>query len=94
VEEKDCNQYQKQIKFVNCGIYQIAVKDLINLVPLITNSNKANEYYLTDIVELMVQHNIPIDKFILEKNLQYQIKNINTQKDLEQLNDYIKNNNK
>lgn len=92
VEEKDCNTEQKLIQYVNCGIYQIAVKDLIDLIPQISNSNKSNEYYLTDIIELMVKNNIPIDKFELEKDSQFQIKNVNTKKDLEELNKFIREN--
>ena len=91
-EEKDCDENEKNIKFVNCGIYQINVIDLINLIPQINNNNKSNEYYLTDIVGLMIQHSIPIETFILEKNRQYEIKNVNTKKDLDELNFYIKNN--
>jgi bifunctional N-acetylglucosamine-1-phosphate-uridyltransferase/glucosamine-1-phosphate-acetyltransferase GlmU-like protein len=91
-EEKDCNQEEKKIKLVNCGIYQIKVIDLINLIPLINNNNKSNEYYLTDIIGLMIEHSIHIETFVLEKNLQYEIKNVNTKKDLEELNNFIKNN--
>ena len=89
VEEKDCSINEKEIKFVNCGIYQIKVNDLINLIPKINNFNKANEYYLTDIIGLMISHNINIDYYILEKNKQYEIKNVNTKKDLEELNNFI-----
>jgi len=91
VEEKDCTDLQKKIKFVNCGIYQISVKDLINLIPLINNNNKSQEYYLTDIIKLMICNDIYIDKHILKKDEQYQIKNVNTKKDLEELNNFIKN---
>jgi bifunctional N-acetylglucosamine-1-phosphate-uridyltransferase/glucosamine-1-phosphate-acetyltransferase GlmU-like protein len=90
-EEKDCNEEEKKIKYVNCGIYQIFVKDLINLIPLIDNNNNSNEYYLTDIIYLMIQKLIPIETFILEKNKQWEIKNVNTKKDLEILNEYIFN---
>lgn len=90
-EEKDCSNEERKIIFVNCGIYQIAVKDLMNLIPLIGNENKSCEYYLTDIVYLMIQNSIPIDTHQLEKNSQWEIKNINTKKDLEYLNEYIKN---
>ncbi len=89
-EEKDCDPDEKKIKLVNCGIYQIKVEDLVNLVPLINNNNKSNEYYLTDIIGLMIKNNIQIETFVLEKNLQYEIKNVNTKKDLEELNEYIK----
>ena len=89
-EEKDCNDGEKKIEYVNCGIYQIKIIDLINLIPLINNNNKSNEYYLTDIIDLMIQNSIPIETFLLENNLQYQIKNVNTKKDLDELNNYIK----
>lgn len=89
VEEKDCVELEKEIKFVNCGIYQIDIKDLIELIPLIKNNNKSQEYYLTDIISLMIQNDIPIDTFELDKTLQYEIKNVNTKKDLEELNNFI-----
>ena len=89
-EEKDCNEDEKKIQFVNCGIYQINVIDLINLIPLINNNNKSNEYYLTDIIGLMIKYSIPIETCVLEKNNQHEIKNVNTKNDLEELNDYIK----
>ena len=90
-EEKDCNEDEKKIKFVNCGIYQIKVIDLINLIPMIDNKNKSNEYYLTDIIGLMIKNLIPIETFILKDDLQYEIKNVNTKKDLEELNYFINN---
>lgn len=88
-EEKDCGEDEKQIKLVNCGIYQIKTKDLVDLIPLITNSNKAQEYYLTDIIQLMIQHNIKIQTLLLEKSNQWEIKNVNTQQDLFELNEFI-----
>jgi len=88
-EEKDCGEEEKLILLVNCGIYQIAVSDLIRLIPKISNNNKSQEYYLTDIIDLMISYNIPIETFILEKNSQWEIKNVNTKKDLEELNDFI-----
>lgn len=90
-EEKDCSFEEKNISLVNCGIYQIAVKDLINLIPLITNNNKSQEYYLTDIVDLMIKNNIELKTSLLEEKSQFQIKNVNTKKDLEELNNFIKN---
>jgi len=86
-EEKDCNDEERKINFVNYGIYQIAVKDLMNLIPLIENKNKSNEYYLTDIIYLMIQKSILIDAYQLEKYSQWEIKNVNTKKDLEFLNE-------
>ncbi len=89
VEEKDCSDIQKLIDLVNCGIYQINSTVLCNLIPEIKNNNKANEYYLTDIIELMIKNNIPIEYYELEKIYSYEIKNVNTKKDLEELNNFL-----
>jgi len=53
VEENDCNEYQKQIKEVNTGIYVVNNKILFNSLKKIKKNERKNEYYLTDIVELM-----------------------------------------
>lgn len=89
VEEKDCTEEQRLIKYVNCGIYQIKVQDLLNLIPSINNNNKSGEYYLTDIVELMVNNNIKLGYYCLPKEKHYEIKNVNTKQDLDELNNYV-----
>lgn len=82
IEEKDCNDEQRKIKFVNCGIYKFQVKHLLNLIPQIDNKNKNNEYYLTDIVKLCNINNIDLNYHTLEISNQLEIHNINTQDDL------------
>ena len=91
VEQNDCNREQLDITMVNCGIYNLLVKDLVEIIPLIENKNKSNEYYLTDMFHLMVERNKPISTYELNTFLQYQITNINTKKDLENVNEYVKN---
>ena len=91
VEQKDCNEEQLSITMVNCGIYNILVKDLVEIVPLIGNNNKAGEYYLTDMFHLMIERNKPISTYELNHFCQYEITNINTKKDLENINEYVKN---
>ena len=83
VEEKDCNDEQRKCKQVNCGIYNLNIDSIINYVPLITNNNKSQEYYLTDIVEIMRKHNTPIDPVLLPLQNSAEILNVNTPKDLE-----------
>jgi bifunctional UDP-N-acetylglucosamine pyrophosphorylase/glucosamine-1-phosphate N-acetyltransferase len=90
IEQKDCTEEEKHIKLVNCGIYKINSDDLVYLLPQITNKNKSNEYYLTDIVELMNKNNIKIRHYLLASQLQYEIKNVNSQEDLINLNSFIK----
>jgi bifunctional N-acetylglucosamine-1-phosphate-uridyltransferase/glucosamine-1-phosphate-acetyltransferase GlmU-like protein len=83
VEEKDCNEEEYKCKKVNCGIYHLNIDTIIQCVPLITNNNKSNEYYLTDIVEIAGTHNIPIYPTLLPLQSTNEILNVNTLNDLE-----------
>jgi len=82
-EEKDCNEEQKRCKKVNCGIYNLNIDTIIQCVPLITNNNKSNEYYLTDIVEIAQTHKIPIYPVLLPLQNTNEVLNVNTPNDLE-----------
>jgi bifunctional UDP-N-acetylglucosamine pyrophosphorylase/glucosamine-1-phosphate N-acetyltransferase len=55
IEERDCNDLQKQIKEVNSGTYIINTKLLFKILPLIKKNTLSGEYYLTDILRLMHQ---------------------------------------
>jgi bifunctional N-acetylglucosamine-1-phosphate-uridyltransferase/glucosamine-1-phosphate-acetyltransferase GlmU-like protein len=83
VEEKDCNEEEKDCKLVNCGIYNLNIDTIIQCVPLITNNNKSNEYYLTDIVEIARTQQIPIYSILLPLTSSNEILNVNTPNDLE-----------
>ena len=76
IEEKDCDYIQKNINYVNTGNYYFETKNLINLIPLIKNENKANEYYLTDIVKLLNKYDIHLNYYELLQEKQYEIYNI------------------
>ena len=86
IEEKDCTNEQKKIQYINCGIYHITVDTLLETVPHITNQNAANEYYLTDFVELALKKDYVLQYYELPKEDQYQIININTTDDLVKAN--------
>ena len=82
VEEKDCSIEEKNIKMVNTGLYKFDAEILINFIPLIKNNNKQQEYYLTDIIELLKRENIMITTFLLQKEEQKYIKGVNTPEEL------------
>ena len=82
IEEKDCTNIEKQIQYINCGIYNITVDTLINTVPFIQNINQSFEYYLTDFIDLAVKKGIELNYYELPKTESYQISNINTMEDL------------
>lgn len=89
VEEKDGSSAEKQINHVNCGIYYITVDTIFKTVMPITANNAANEYYLTDFLEYAFNNQICIQPYLLPKEKQYQIMNINTPVDLERANNHF-----
>lgn len=89
IEEKDCSDENKEIKLVNCGIYYIDIETCVNIIPLIGNQNKSNEYYLTDMVPLAYEKNKSFTNYVLPKEKYIEIANINTQQDLLHVNSFI-----
>ena len=87
VEEKDASESEKKINKINSGIYYVKSQDLIEYVPKITNNNKQNEYYLTDIVELIVNEHKNIKGYLIKKEENNLILGVNT---IEQLNNLEK----
>ena len=88
VEEKDCTEEERQIKFINSGIYSFNIKVLLQYIDKIDNNNKQNEYYLTQLFELFVKNYIPINYQIVENILE--ISGVNDQQQLLILEKYAK----
>ena len=89
VEEKDCTEEERQIKFINSGIYSFNIKVLLQYIDKIDNNNKQNEYYLTQLFEVFVKNYIPINYQIVENILE--ISGVNDQQQLLILENYVKN---
>lgn len=88
IEDKDCNDSQKQINIVNTGIYAFNSNILCKYLPYISNNNIQREYYLTDIVEIIkMNEKIDIEMFEIAKERQYELTGVNTRKQLLQLNE-------
>ncbi len=54
VEEKDASPAQRGIREVNTGVLAAPAEDLNAYLPLVRNDNRQGEYYLPDILELVV----------------------------------------
>ena len=67
VEHNDCTNDQKRINEVNTGIYVVNNKLLYKVVDKIQLNERKQEYYLTDIVEIM-KPNYRVDAFELWDN--------------------------
>ncbi len=79
VEQKDANEDELKIPFVNAGVYCFKKEILEKYIPLLDNNNAQKEYYLTDIIEMAVKDNLNIKA--LEVN-EEDFKGINSKKDL------------
>ncbi len=53
VEFKDCSDDEKAVNEVNTGIYAFDNKALFEGLKLLKNNNAQNEYYITDLVEIL-----------------------------------------
>ena len=54
VEERDCDDAQRAIGEINAGAYAFRAKDLIDALGGLSNENSQGEYYLTDVIGILV----------------------------------------
>ncbi len=79
VEQKDANEEELKIPYVNAGVYMFKKEVLEKYIPLLNNNNAQKEYYLTDIIEMAVRNGLNVKA--LEVN-EEDFKGINSKKDL------------
>jgi bifunctional UDP-N-acetylglucosamine pyrophosphorylase/glucosamine-1-phosphate N-acetyltransferase len=68
IEHKDCDNKQLQITLCNSGVMAISGNHLEMLLNKINNNNKAQEYYLTDIISLANSSNLACLHLPVSKN--------------------------
>lgn len=90
VEEKDASPAEKLIKIVNTGIYCISYSYLRNQLFTINNNNAAQEYYLTDLFGILKGENVCVRTLLIQKSTPYELFNVNTKAQLEELEGMIK----
>lgn len=88
VEEKETSLSQKQITTCNAGIYCGSSKLIFSLLNKISNKNKSDEFYLTDIVKIIADKGLKT-KFVLATLEETQ--GINCKNDLAQAELYFQN---
>jgi UDP-N-acetylglucosamine diphosphorylase/glucosamine-1-phosphate N-acetyltransferase len=54
IEEKDATDDQKKIEEINTGIFLVQSNKLFSALNKISNTNAQNEYYLTDIIKILI----------------------------------------
>ena len=60
VEHRDATPEQHQVRLVNSGIYAFAAADLADCLQRLRPDNSQGEYYLTDVVRLLVDDGLPV----------------------------------
>lgn len=76
VEQKDCDENQKEIKEINSGIYVFNGGKLKESLNKIDTNNSQGELYLTDVFEILQSEGSKIGTYLLTDNLE--ISGINT----------------
>ncbi|MBI4832047.1 MAG: bifunctional UDP-N-acetylglucosamine diphosphorylase/glucosamine-1-phosphate N-acetyltransferase GlmU [Candidatus Lindowbacteria bacterium] len=84
VEEKDASPAQKRIKEINPGIYCFEAPSLMGALTEIGPANKQQEYYLTDVVEVLVKKGKKVETITTSDEVE--ILQVNTRKHLAQVN--------
>jgi bifunctional UDP-N-acetylglucosamine pyrophosphorylase / glucosamine-1-phosphate N-acetyltransferase len=83
VEHKDCTEEELCVNMVNSGIYCLESQSIVQHIENITNDNAQEEYYLPDLLNLIVTAGKDVNIFILDKSEQNQLLGINTPEQLE-----------
>lgn len=79
VEQKDANEYELAITHVNAGIYSFKKEILENYIPLLSNANAQNEYYLTDVIKMAKDNGLVIKPLLVDEE---HFKGVNSKIDL------------
>ncbi len=67
VEQKDASPEELKITSANAGIYQFCTEFLLNSLPLLSNDNAQEEYYITDLVEIAINNGKTLKPLIVNE---------------------------
>ena len=81
VEGKDCTPEQAQIKELFSGVMAFNSKSLFEVLPQVGCANVQQEYYVTEVPELMVKRGMKVDTYFTADG--DDLRGINTPEDLE-----------
>jgi len=86
VEEKDCSEEEREICVVNAGVYAFQSGLLCEYLTMISNNNAQNEYYLTDLFEIIrTRTHIDIGMYHLPIDQSIELTGVNTKEQLVEL---------
>jgi len=79
VEQKDANELELQTTTVNAGIYAFSKEVIEKYIPLLSNENAQEEYYLTDVIAMAKKDGLSIAPLLVNEE---HFKGVNSKKDL------------
>lgn len=63
VEQKDCSPEEREIKEINSGMYCFNNRKLFEALSQVKNDNSQQEYYLTDVIGILVNQNDIVEAY-------------------------------
>lgn len=89
VEHKDATEEQRKVKEVNSSMYCFDKTALVEALGKLDNNNAQNEYYLTDVIKIMISEGKKVGTYIVpDKD---EIMGINDREQLSTANEIAKN---
>ncbi len=79
VEQKDASEDELKTTTVNAGIYAFSKSVVDKYIPLLSNDNAQEEYYLTDVIAMAKKDGLLISPLLVDEE---HFKGINSKKDL------------
>jgi len=79
VEQKDANETELKATTVNAGIYAFSKSVIQKYIPLLSNENAQEEYYLTDVIAMAKKDGLTIAPLLVDEE---HFKGVNSKKDL------------
>lgn len=70
VEDKDASQSEKEIDEINSGIYCFDGDLLKDSLSKITDDNSQNEYYITDVIEILKNEGHDVGAYVIEDSVE------------------------
>ncbi len=88
VEEKELRKEERKIKLINSGIYCMKRKNLEKYLKGIKKSAVKGEYYLTDLIEIVINEGLKVGEFMCDYKY---IQGINTKAQLKEVWETLEN---
>ena len=66
VEQKDASEDEQKITEVNSGMYFFDIQKLKESLSKITNDNSQGEYYITDVIEIMLSEGEKVGAYVTD----------------------------